>query len=224
MNKEIFKNREDIFKVAGQNESWLILQEDGSTRQKNFDDWYEQVSEIGLVTCVPSRIRFYFDTTKNALLYSWFSYEMMPMVELFSYTLVEKSLRMIYECEECPGVSFAMLLKRAIEDERLNDSGFHVPKNTVIEKMSLENDELIIERFLRTHEELELSQKYIKPICELLPKVRNKLAHGNGGLHPAAWLTLKINSEIINMLFSQVCKISDEKMESEQTQSIANGD
>jgi hypothetical protein len=200
---EVFKNRESIFETAKQYTFWSKLNPDGSICPITLDDWYISVSHIVLDENIPDIIKYYFDVAKNVLLYSWFSYEMMPAAELFSYTLVEKALRVKYKCEGKHIPTFAALLKNAIKDRLLTNRGFSVPKNSIIETIKKDKNDEFEEKecYLRTEEELEASQEYIGPICESLPTVRNILAHGNTALHPGGWLTLKVNSEIINMLF-----------------------
>jgi hypothetical protein len=199
---EVFKNRESIFEIAEQNTFWCKLNPDGSSCRVTLDDWYASISQIVLNENVPDRIKYYFDVAKNVLLYSWFSYEMMPAAELFSYTLVEKALRVKYRCEGKNKPSFSTLLKNAIKDRLLTDGGFSVPKNSIIETIKEKNGDFKEkECYVRNEEELETSQEYIGPVCESLPTLRNILAHGHTYLHPGGWLTLKVNSEIINMLF-----------------------
>jgi hypothetical protein len=198
---EIFKKREDVLKEAEINKAFQFLQPDGSSHSRTFDEWYDAVDEIRLHDNVPEKIRRFFDGAKNVLLYSWFSYEMAPVADLYSCTLVEKALRIKYKCEGKYSPPFADLLKKAIKDKLLNDSGFHIPSDSVIRNFKFENEELMFEEYIRTKEELETCQNYIKPICNSLPKARNCMAHGNGGIYPGMRLTLKVNSEIINMLF-----------------------
>ena len=199
---QIFKQKEDVFKTAGQNNLWTRLSSDGTLRKLTFDDWYDSVSEIELDECVPEKVKYYFDSAQNVLLYSWFSYEMMPAAELLSYTLVEKALRIKYGCEKQSKPSFSQLIRQAADEGLLNDSGFHIPRNSIRQERIMENGTFTIKTYQRTEEELKACQDYIRPICNSLNKVRNILAHGNTCLHPAGWLTLKINSEIINMLFN----------------------
>ncbi len=192
-----------MLKEAKQNSYWLILQEDSTSRPWDLDDWYKSVSDIRLDDTVPERVKHYFDVAKNILLYSWFSYEMMPSAELFSYTMVEKALRIKYDCENSHRPTFSTLLRRAVDEGLLNDSGFHIPRNSVKRNICFKNDELVVECDKKTHEELKACQDYIKPICNLVPMARNLLAHGKTYLHPGGQQTLKINSEIINMLFKK---------------------
>jgi hypothetical protein len=198
---DVFKKREDVLKEAEINKAFQFLQPDGSSRSRTFDEWYDAIAEIRLHDNVPERIRSYFDVAKNIVLYSWFSYEMGPVADLYSCTLVEKALRIKYDCEDKHYISFASLLKKAIDDKILNDSGFYIPSNSIVRDIRFENDEIVFKEYVRTQEELETCQAYIKPICESLPKARNYMAHGNGVIYPGVRLTLKVNSEIINMLF-----------------------
>ena len=189
----VFKKQEEILQPAPQNKS---------LNTPSLEDWHRSVSEITLDENVPERIKFYFEAAKNVLLYSWFSYEMMPAAELLSYTLVERSLRVKYKCENQHRPGFAVMIKQAVKDGILNDGGFHVPGNSVRREFKMEDGEFSVTTYKRTKEELEACQNYIGPICESLNIVRNILAHGETYLHPSSWLTLKVNSEIINMLFN----------------------
>lgn len=202
----IFKPYDQIFETHEINKCWLKTLPNGSTEKYSLEDWYSEISSIRLSDYVPEEIHQQFDTAKCTLLYSWFSYRLRMVALLYSFSVVENALRncLGYERNERKGLK--LLLTEAIGNGYLNDSGFHIPKSkeTVVWEKRC-GDEVLkeIEYSKIPEEDLKKSVEYIKGLCHAIPRLRNRLAHGNFCLFPDVLTPIIVNSEIINMLFKE---------------------
>lgn len=196
----MLKTLENLFEVAPLNRMRQVIDANGAVRPSQLEDWYKSVNSIVLGEAVPEAVSRYFDAAKNVLLYSWFAYEMVPAAELYSYAILEKALKIRLKRED-NRIGLKKLLKMAVEQRLVNDSGFHIPRNQVRQNMFFEEGELKIEYMQRSEEELKLCTEYAEMLCESVPSLRNYYAHGAAGFGPYGLMTLRINAEIINMLF-----------------------
>jgi hypothetical protein len=204
--EQLYKSLERIFETDSINRNWAKTLPDGSHEEYKLEDWYEDIAIIRLSEKVPETIQEQFDTAKNVLLYSWFSYRLRMVALLYSFSVVEHALRerLGYKRNDRTGLKW--LLTEAIGKGFLNDSGFHVPKiKTTIVKEERCNDKIIQEiRYSQIPEEdLKQSVEYLEGLCQAVPRLRNSLAHGNICLFPNVLTPIIVHSEIINMLFQK---------------------
>jgi len=203
---KLFKSLGKIFETDSINKCWVKKSSNGVQEEYSLEDWYSDISVIKLSGQVPEGIQEQFDTAKNVLVYSWFSYRLRMVALLYSFSVVENALRkrLGYTRNEHKGLK--RLLSEAVDRGYLNDSGFHVPKikATVISEQR-QGDTVLREITYSTipEEELKQSSKYIECLCEAIPHLRNTLAHGNICIFPEVLTPIIVNSEIINMLFEE---------------------
>lgn len=204
--EQLFKSLRKIFETDSINRFWVKILPDGNQEEYTLDDWYSDIALIRLSGQVPEKIQEQFDTAKNVLLYSWFSYRLRMVALLYSFSVVENALRerLGYNKNKYRGLK--RLLTEAIERGFLNDSGFHIPKvkETVVREEK-RNDGILqeIEYSHIPEEDLRQSIKYIEGLCQAIPRLRNSLAHGNICIFPEVLTPIIVHSEIINMLFEK---------------------
>ncbi len=200
---ELFKQRDDLFEPDYINIHWLKRPADGTQEPVVFDDWYAHISLIRLSESVPREIREQFDTARNTLLYSWFSYRLRTVGLLYSYTVVENALRERLQVKSKRGPGLGALLRKAVANGLLNDSGFCVPRAGRHQSFKHEGDHLICEV---TYDPPPLSDlrhrtTYVTQLCESIPRLRNSLAHGEPELFCDVLTPLMVHAALINMLF-----------------------
>lgn len=142
------------------------------TRKMEVADLYEIVSPLQLGNHVPKDIREQFDKARNAFLYSFFAYDLSSVAEQQTYAVVEMALR-----------------------ERLG-----IDPTLTRRKPGLK--ELIRQTIDRGHLSRADFDRGPINILDVLPLMRNELAHGSLHLMPFATpSTLQLGFDIINKLF-----------------------
>lgn len=127
----------------------------------------------------PEEIRREFDTARNAFIYSWFVYEFTTVAELAGYTVLELALRRLIDpappnTSKSPGLS--KLLKKATSMGHLNRADFEMP-------FPARNGAVICQ-------------------LDLIPEMRNHVAHGNVHLLPqGALASLQLCRDVIDKLY-----------------------
>jgi hypothetical protein len=205
---------EDLFKKRNDhvNTCWVKRLADGTETRVTFDDWYADVSVISLSEFVPAEIREQFDIARNTLLYSWFSYRLRMVGLLYSYAVVENALREKLQVTSERGPGLGTLLRKAVADGVLNDSGFCIPRAGRHTSSKREGDHFILEVTYDppSLSDLQLRTTYVMQLCESIPRSRNSLAHGHASLSIDVLTPMMENAEIINMLFEPHKSISEE--------------
>ena len=154
----------------------LVNEETGESRGISLEDIHYSVSQIELVEAVPDSIRSQFNIAKNLAVYSWFSYPFHQISEMKAFSSVEDALKCVLGKHKH---GFKGLLKKAVCLGLLRDGGFsHIPKP-----------------------ENPASNEYSQTLPEIMPRLRNNLAHGSTTLQPGSITNLRICSEVINQLY-----------------------
>jgi len=204
--EKLFKCLGKLFETDSINTCWVKTFPDGSHQEYTLEDWYAEIALIRLSRQVPERIQEQFDTARNVLLYSWFSYRLRMVALLYSFSVVEGALRERLGRNDDKHVGLNGLLTEAIKRGFLNDSGFHVPKvKATVVREERRDDGILqeIEYSQIPEEDLRQSVEYIEGLCQAIPHLRNRLAHGNFYLFPEVLTPITVHSEIINMLFEK---------------------
>lgn len=149
----------------------------GDTTPMAIGDMHRLVAPIELGEQVPAEVSQQFDLARVAFVYSWFTYDLATLAEQQGYATLEMALRRRAEAEAVlpkrPGL--AALLKLAAKHGWLRPEEFEMPAPGSPDRLSL---------------------------LELLPQLRNELAHGSTNLNPYGSLDmLRVCALIINKLF-----------------------
>ncbi len=138
---------------------------------------YEAISEIEVSENAPEEIRSEFNVARNLAIYTWYSYSLDPMVQLKTYMLIERSLKLKYQDEKS---SFKKLVKKAVSDGLVRDIDF--------EHVQIEHPE---------------DTKYVENMVDVLPRLRNVSAHGHSFLVQRATQSLRVCRDWINQIFRE---------------------
>lgn len=171
----------------------VVNRETGEARPITLRDKHEAVVSIMLASDVPQEIREHFDTARNLYVYSWFVYRFNQVAELHAFSSLEFALKK--KCGDSP-MGLKKLLERAVERGWILDSGFRYFR-PVVDEAASENE------IDRDNPDAKDVQDYCRTLIDMLPFIRNELAHGSRMLHPNALTTLEIVADLINQLFER---------------------
>lgn len=197
---ERLKSLADITQPDPRHQSWQVREKDsGQWRQRTLEDHYAGVASCELSPTVPELVRNSFTIAQNLLLYSWFVYAFVPVAELHALATVEFALRLRGLGDEGGQNSLKAHLREAVDRGWLRDDGVaefaaaSVGNIDLLESIATEPAE---------GEDPADPQTYVKRLIDVLPGIRNRLAHGTYALEPGAYSTLRIAGQLINQLWS----------------------
>jgi hypothetical protein len=157
----------------------VIVPASGHKRPLQMSDLHSLVAPISLSADVPDEIRHEFDTARNAFVYSWYVYEFATLAEIRCFAALELALRRRLDpssanTTKSPGLS--RLLKTATESGLLRREDFQMPSPAGSGEMACSLD--------------------------LLPMLRNHIAHGNIQLLPQATPNnMQLCAEVIEAIY-----------------------
>lgn len=181
-----------------------LREPDERSRYRNLtiEDLHSISESLTLGPAVPEHVRNQFEIARHAFIYSWFYYPFLPAAEMYSILAVELALRLKLK-EVQPGLfskkrepALKELLQMAIKARLLTDMGFNVqiPANEIV-MMDPNNPQ---------SKPAPADQRYCYRILEVLPALRNDLAHGDFALYPGVSHSMARGVELINQLFQSV--------------------
>lgn len=159
---------------------------------------YGMAAEHNLLPSVPENIRHQFEVARHACVYAWFYQPLSSAAMLYTFLAIEHALSIRFKASPRaerrsnePGLK--ELLRIAIEECWIQDSGFDIDqREQVLTSDGIEYRSLPPER----------ARKPTQVILEVLPDLRNSLAHGQPILTiESVSTTLQRATEIINQLF-----------------------
>jgi hypothetical protein len=170
----------------------VFEQTSGFSRPLTVGDLHSLAESLVLHDGVPEEVRSHFAAVKNLIVYSWFYYPFNATAQFLSYVTVEFALRKRLGAK--PEKGFKSLLRRAVRDKLISDGGFsHVKPRA--------------EESIRIAHELGLPPpeigSYVETLIDVLPLLRNQLAHGAHIVHPNGGTHARIAMEFINQLFAR---------------------
>lgn len=156
-------------------------------------------ADITLGDAVPEDVHAQFDIARHAYVYAWCYYHFLSVAELYAILAIELALRARYKASPLGQMSPAnepglgKLLRIAADQRWITDAGFDA---TFTEWVEIGED-LIEERQVPP----ERAPSITKIVIEILPKIRNDLAHGQFRVLSGTGKALQRAAEIINQLF-----------------------
>lgn len=169
----------------------VVDQATGNSRPTSQLDIYEAASAITLHEGVPEDVRGHFAAALNLLAYSWFCFQFSSTAQFMAYVSVEYALKMRYPSAKKPP-PFASLIRRAIDEGLVKDSGFTATRANF---PGIGEVHLVPPMFTPA------DKPYVEALAELLPGLRNTLAHGVISIHNQGPHSVRICAEFINQLF-----------------------
>ena len=197
---ERLKSLADITQLDPRHKSCLVREKDsGQWRPRTLEDHYAGVASCELSPTVPELVRNSFTIAQNLLLYSWFVYAFVPVAELHALATIEFALRLRGLGNEGGQNSLKTLLEKAVDRGWLRDEG--VAEFAAASVGNIDLLESIATQPVKDEDPGD-PQVYVKRLIEVLPGIRNRLAHGTYALEPGAYSTLRIACQLINQLWS----------------------
>ncbi len=161
----------------------------GDFRPVRAEDTYARVETVRLHAGVPESVRNHFATAQNLIAYSWFYYPFNVTAELMAYVSVEFALTARYPSNTRD--SFKALLSRAVREGLVKSSAFSVAQ-------AMERERQV--RRVPTQEEVPRAD-YAAILVNVIPALRNSLAHGSNSLHMHGASAVRTCAELINQMF-----------------------
>ena len=150
----------------------------GNIEQSSLRARYDVIASIELHSLVPEDIQSQYVTAKMLCVYAWLYYPFHQSAEQKAFSTLEMALAQKYPAVKKDGLK--KLLIRAISQGVISDQGFsHIQLNT------------------------DDPMKYTRMLPEIIPSLRNAIAHGEPILHPNSVFSVRICGEIINQLYDQ---------------------
>jgi hypothetical protein len=172
----------------------------GESRPKTLDDHYSRLNEFSLNESVPENIQIHFEVAENLLLYSWFVYRFIAIAEMQAYATTEYALRERIGSTVGKKAGLRRLLAKAVSTGLIEDNGFqHYVR---LRQRAVEFDELMqnISGSVANTDPID-PQSYVGTLAEVIPQLRNDLAHGSDNLTYGTYLTFSLCRDLINQLF-----------------------
>ena len=170
----------------------VVNQISGECRSLTLKDLHENAVSIKLHDGVPEVIRNHFATAQNLLLYSWFFYPFNVTADFLALVTVEFALK--ERLKPIIRKSFKELVKQAVSDGLVKDEGFsHFRRYSEFDD-DMEEDMGMMSQQVKNYGDI---------LVDVMPYLRNELAHGSGMLYPSGASLIRRCAEFINQLFSE---------------------
>ena len=129
----------------------------GHLRAIRVEDLHAEMRPLELHSSVPNEIRQQFDLARNTYLYSWFAYDLAALAEQHTYVVLEMALKHRAKAEPSKPSGLNSLLELALKRGWLRAEDLEMPGSPTAQPLSF---------------------------LEVLPKLRNRLVHGDMHLSP----------------------------------------
>lgn len=186
---EYLKAFEEIMRPDPRQENFVrVNMVTGTHRPITLEDFHSTAKSIELRDSVPEDVRSHFSAATNLLVYSWFHYPFNVTAQFLAFVTVERALRERYQITGHQ--SFKSLVKRAVNDGLVRDEGFSHVKQAA-------------EEFSEWNGMNESVTPYVNTLIDVMPSLRNQLAHGSTMLHMSGAQSVRICAEFINQLYPE---------------------
>lgn len=184
----------------------------------SIEQHHQRLSDISLHEGVPEEIRQLFETAKNIALYSHYAYRLHQPAELVGFIAFERAMR-IKASIDAPDlmqkrhVGWMNIVARAVRDGWFRYDELEGPRRIARYRALQRN---LYENLSQGDERVEVPEPTeaeiltelealggIMPKLAATLKLRNFLAHGEGGLSPSSVGSLARTAELINQLFRE---------------------
>jgi hypothetical protein len=162
----------------------------GKVRAFSLNDLYDRISTIRLHAGVPEDILNHFATALNLLAYSWHYYPFNVTAQFMAYVSVEFALKTRFS--EIKHFPFRRLVKHAVKTGVVTDAGFSHLEPVTEGEYRLHS---VPPMFITTR------SSYAEALIDIMPSLRNTLAHGATMVHMHGPSSVRICAEFINQLF-----------------------
>jgi hypothetical protein len=223
---DALRNAHDVSDPDPRTKFLVII--DGSNqllRSVTIEDQLASISSYILNQSAPEDIAIHFETAKNLYLYAWHVYRFYPVAEQQALATLEYALRLRlsefvdqFKKEKRGREPTLYPLLKYVRDTGLVMNDLFPSRNKwatriakerfsaqISTKMTSEGlDEIVYDDSHVTPTEDDLNHDWLSDFIELMPRLRNDLAHGSSTLRPSVIHTFDIVSSIINQLYPNV--------------------
>ena len=187
--------------------------------KKSIESQHETIASFKLNETVPIHVVINFETAKNLYLYAWFVFRFYPVSEQQALASLEFALRerfpdFVKEQSGKGSLGLRKLLKNAIRNKILKNELFSTRESWAWKRAetrhSFEMSQKMMAEGLDQIEwndsdvvvtQEDLDNDWLKDFLEMIPKIRNRHAHGSDVLMPMVRHTFEVVSELINQLY-----------------------
>jgi len=178
-----------------------VLDPEVGVRPMTIEDHWRDIDALALHDGVPTSIRVHFDTARNLLLHSWFVFRFQQVAEMHAYASVELALRWRAGLRlRRSKKDLKVLLGCAVREGWIRDDDFRKFREVADRRAEYEEMEALATGG-EPHPNGSEGKWYVRVLSNLLPKFRNKLAHGSAMMAPSGKRTLALCCDLINQLF-----------------------
>lgn len=170
----------------------FINQQTGEARRNTLEDMHAAVADVELASNVPEDVRTQFAVGQNLAVYAWFCYRFHMTAELQALAALEFALRLKLQPANDGERNFKTMLRRVVKSGLIQDSGFRyfpVPPTHGPQTVPTKTGPKTV-------------HSYAELLVELLPQMRNNLAHGASTLFDGGAGMLRLVADLINQLFA----------------------
>jgi len=198
---DLFRKLDNLSAIDPRYASRGVIDTDGRFHPMKFEEHWRDIDALALHNGVPDMIRIHFDTARNLLLHSWFIYRFQQVAEMHAFASVEFALRwragiLVKRTKK----DLKVLLDQAVREGWLRAEGFRRYREAIAQRAEYEEMEVIASG--REPDPIRGPEEwYVRMLADLLPKSRNKLAHGSALLAPRGKRTVALCCDLINQLF-----------------------
>jgi hypothetical protein len=171
---ESLKPLQEITVADERNLYFVVTNASALAKRLSLDGIHEIVAGITLHAGVPEQIRSHFSQAQNLAVYSWFHYPFNVTSQLLGFISVEFALIDRFGSDD----GFKNLIKRAVREGLVTDGGF---------AMTAHREPSVI--------------SYVETLIDVMPSLRNSIAHGTPMLHNSSISSLRICADFINQLY-----------------------
>lgn len=195
------KELTEITQPEGRSLALHYLPEVGEAVPLSLSLYHQLVASLALADPVDMIVHPHFDVARNLLLYTWFETSFMHAAELQAFGSLELGLRLKLggwkNLRRGPGLK--RLLRDAVASGLISDERIGpYPRLTGFgEAWSREHGARASAP--DADQALEVG-RYVDVLCDAIPAVRNRLAHGHAGWVGTAFATVSICRDLLNCL------------------------
>ena len=192
------KELEEMTRPEGRSLGLHYIPEGREPEPLTLEVFHRLVGSLALNPPVDLVVHPTFDVALNLLLYTWFEGSFMHPAELQAFGSLELGLRLRLGGWTClgKGPGLHKLLREAVEGGIFDDDALHpYPRLTGFGQAWSRDGVCVPEP-----EADPVVRDYIDVLCDAIPAVRNRLAHGHAGWVGTAFATLSTCRDLLNCL------------------------
>ena len=182
---DAFRLLEQVFTVDPRYASRSVLDPKVGARPMTIEDHWKYIATIALHEGVPSVIRVHFRDRSEPAPVLLVCYRFQQVAEMHAFASVEYALRMRSGLPVGQrGGTFGRLLNRAVKEGWIRDEGFQAYRRIAERRAASAQEKAALTGVEPDPAENQELRSYVTTLTDVLPFLRNTLAHGSAMLSP----------------------------------------